>query len=281
MSISPSRKVLSFLVLSTALVASVIILTDKNGGNRKTNYASTLLAGDKISISNPSWEDDLSKFIENSEPITVESGDIKPSSVTDTISISLLSKYLDLKQKGELNQNSVQVLINKAQDFVGQITIKKVGEADLIIIPDSLKSFTEYGEALGMTLKRNNEGETKNEVSILQEITKENNKDKLRELQFSIDKYNLVAEEIKNIPVPKTFIKSHSDIINGLKGVATGLEETKKMFGDPIVGLVGLQTYSDNGGLFVQAVRASAEFIKKSGISYKQGTGGYYLIYGI
>jgi hypothetical protein len=45
--------------------------------------------------------------------------------------------------------------------------------------------------------------------------------------------------------------------------------------------LVTFQTYNKNATIFIGAKKAVAEFLLKNNINYKQGTGGYYLIYGI
>ncbi|HEY4480039.1 MAG TPA: hypothetical protein VJB58_01030, partial [Candidatus Paceibacterota bacterium] len=75
--------------------------------------------------------------------------------------------------------------------------------------------------------------------------------------------------------------KSHVDMVNGALGIAHGLEILANVFDDPLKSLQGTQTYTENGDLFTTALYATTEFIKKNNIEYKQGSGGYYLLYGI
>ena len=81
--------------------------------------------------------------------------------------------------------------------------------------------------------------------------------------------------------MPQTFVKAHLDIINGIKGMVISLKEMKTIFDDPIRSLTSIQLYGDGITIFTQALKATVVFIVQNKIIYKQGSGGYYLLYGI
>jgi hypothetical protein len=82
--------------LVTALVSSIIIAFGKEKSSTAINFASNLVAGDKIAVSeNPDWQKELSQV---ATPIDVSNSTDSDQTVTDTVSTTFLSNYLALKQ---------------------------------------------------------------------------------------------------------------------------------------------------------------------------------------
>lgn len=279
----PSKKVLSIFILTAALVAAVIITFGRDKASSVINYTSNLVAGEKVSVpENPNWQNELGGATANVEPVQ-EDGTSTKETTTDTISRTLISNYLAMKQSGTLNQESAQKLIDQTVNYISQTGSPNIETPKLNVIPDNGKqSIIDYGENLGMILKTNkSDKKFGSEVAILQESLSRKDHQKIEELQEFIDTYEKVANEIVKMPVPKTFVKAHTDIVIGIKAVILGLKEMKTVLDDPFKGLQGLQTYQSGGTLFMEAMKATLEFIKQSGVVYKQGSGGYYLFYGI
>ncbi len=281
--ILPSKKVLSLFILATALVTSIILAFGKEKSGTAINFASNLVAGDKISIpENPNWQNELGQitFSDN----TIQSSDELDTdqTLTNTISTTVLSNYLVLKQQDGLTQESAQGIINEAESYLQQASVSRITAANLNIVADNGKqSMADYGENLGIILKINKPKDNKNELQILQEVMSSGSPQRIAELQGAIDTYKTVAEQMRKMPTPKTFTKAHLDTVNGMLGLVAGLEEIKNIFSDPMRALQGIRTYQESGDLFITAIRASSEFIKKNDVVYKQGSGGYYLLYGI
>src|SRR3989344_9261703 len=104
--ILPSKKVLSVFVLTGALVAATIIAFGKDKAGAAINYASNLVAGEKVSVpENPNWQNELSDVAplsdqtQSSDTASQNSGE---ENTTDTVSTALVSNYLALKQNGTL-----------------------------------------------------------------------------------------------------------------------------------------------------------------------------------
>lgn len=276
----PSRKVLSLMVLTIALVASIIIVFGKEKSGQAINFANNLVAGEKFNIpENDSWQTEISQV---ARPIDVPELAAEEQTITDTVSTTILSNYLALKQNDALTQESAQELIDQASDYIKQNTPTKTQLADLKIVESNKESMVTYGETLGEILRRNKPKNFIDEISVIEKIVGgTNNKSINNELEIVIKNYQSLATEIKKMPVPKILAKTNLEMISGLEGITYGLEEIKKISNDPLLGLEGIKVYKLGGNLFIQALKTATEFIKQSNIDYKQGSGGYYLFYGI
>ncbi len=281
----PSKKVLSVFVLTGALVAATIIAFGKDKAGAAINYASNLVAGEKVSVpENPNWQNELSDVAplsdqtQSSDTASQNSGE---ENTTDTVSTALVSNYLALKQNGTLDQESAQKLIDQAASYVENSSFKKITAAELNIIPDNGKqTIADYGENLGNILRNNRPKEVKNEMQIVGAAVSSEDSSKINELDGIIVIYEKIANELTKMPVPRTFVKAHLDMVNGTKGAASALREIKIVFSDPIKSLQGMQLYQSSATIFAQALKATAIFLNQN-VAYKQGSGGYYLIYGI
>jgi len=278
----PSKKILSLLVIVGGLVVATIITFGKNTSGEAIQTIGNLFAGEKIKIpENILWQNELSKLQQEFEPIEIQNATTS-NTMTDKISQSFMANYLSLKQSGTLDQTSAQTLIDQTLGFIEKSGGTAVTSLKLKIVPDKgKKSMIEYGERLGTLLRSNKPKNVQNELEIIQTAVTQKNKEKINDLDAVIATYKKIAEEMKNMPVPKTFVKAHTDMINGTIGMSLALKEMETVFDDPFRGLAGMQTYQESGSIFMQALQSTSLFIYQSQITYKQGSGGYYLLYGI
>jgi len=277
----PSKKIVSVFILTAALVASIIIAFGRDKSGTVINLASNLGVGEKVSIpENPNWQDELSGVSAGTEIIQTED-ETASKTTTDTVSESLVSNYLALKQSGTLTSESAQKLIDQTVNYTSQ-TATSIKTPQLNVIADNGKqTIISYGENLGNILKNNKSAQGKNEITILEEALNKKDPQKMEELQEAIDNYQKVADQMAKMPVPEIFVKAHTDIVIGMETIILGLKEIKNVLNDPIMGIQGLKDYQQGGSLFGEAIGATLNFIKQNNIIYKQGSGGYYLLYGI
>ena len=280
--ILPSKKVLSIFILTVALVVAVIITFGREKSSGVINSVNNLVAGEKISIpENPNWQNELGGVTTNTEPIQEEDTSTTETA-TDVVSKTLMSNYLALKQSGTLDATSAQKLVDQTASLVGQLGSSVVLDTKLNIIPDNgLQSITNYGENLGNILKNNKPTEIKNEIEIISTAVSSRDPSKINELDPIIVIYEKIASDFEKMPVPKTFVRAHLDMTNGVKGITVALKEMKSVFSDPIKSLAAMQLYQEGIIVFTQPLQASRAFIYQNKIIYKQGSGGYYLLYGI
>src|SRR3989338_10099278 len=158
--ILPSKKVLSILILTMALVASIILAFGRDKGSQAINFANNLVAGEKVALpENPNWQNELGGLSNN---IKLEEGEesAEEKTVTDDVSISLMSNYLAMKQSGTLTQESAQKLIDQTLDYIDKIGGQVTKISQLKIVPNNGDlSIIEYGESLGNILINNKPNE--------------------------------------------------------------------------------------------------------------------------
>ena len=279
----PSKKVLSIFILVVALVAAIIIAFGRDKSSESINFVNNLVAGDKVTIpENPNWQAELGNVAANIDPAQIEDDIPIGETATDIVSRSLISNYLALRQSGNLDQESAQKLIDQTVDYVGKTNLQIEKITQLNVISDNgNQSITDYGENLGNILKRNKPTEVKNELEIITQAIESRDSIKINELDNIITVYEKITTELIKMPVPKTFVKAHLDMTNGMKGLAIILTEIKTTFNDPIRSLSSLQLYRERVIMFAQAIKATNTFISQNKVIYKQGSGGYYLLYGI
>ncbi len=279
--ILPSKKVLSIFILTVALVAAIIIAFGKDKSSEAINFASNLVIGEKVSVpENPDWQNELGEVAKNIEPIKIEDTPLETN--TDTISKTLVLNYLALKQNGTLDQETAQKLVDQTASLADQLGGNVTLDTKLNIIPDNgSQTITNYGENLGNIFKSNKPREVKNEMDIISVAVSSRDPSKIKELDPIIAVYEKIVSDLVKMPVPKTFVLAHLDMTNGVKGIAMALKEMKTVFSDPIKSLSAMQLYQEGMTMFMQAKQATNAFINQNKIIYKQGSGGYYLLYGI
>ena len=279
----PSKKVLSAFIIIAALVVAVIIAFGRDTSSQAINLANNLVAGDKVSIpDNPNWQNELSGVSRNATSTQTEDANQSDgSNLTDTISTTLMSNLMAMNQSGSLDDTSAQILINQSINYIGENN-QTLLITQLNTIPDNgSQSIADYGENLGMVFKTNSPQEAKQELDIFAQALQSNDPSKIAELDSVIAVYQNIAYQLEKMPVPETFFKAHLDMTNGMIGLASSVAEMKLVFSDPVKSLAALQLYQNSSNTFTQALKATQGFIKQNNIAYKQGSGGYYLLYGL
>lgn len=280
----PSRKVLSVFIVVVALVSSIIIAFGRDKSSTAINYASNLVAGDKIDIpENPNWKSELGKVGVDTQAIEAATSTENETS-TDIVSRTLVSNYLALKDSDKLDSSSAQKLIDQTLQYIGQTDsqAQTIKASQLNIVADNGRvSMAQYGDNLGNILKKYKTEQTKNELEIMSTAINSNDQAKLSELYEVVANYGEIEADLLKMPVPQTFTKVHLEIINRIEGIISSLKEIQNVFADPIKGLAALQAYKENASVFVSAIQAVNQYISKNNIVYKQGSGGYYLSHGI
>jgi len=281
--ILPSKKVLSIFIITAALVVAIIITFGRDKSSTAINFANDLVAGEKVTIpENQNWQNELSGLNVGNISSNTEKNDTDNQTKTDTVSMALVSNYLALKQSGVLTGESVQKLIDQSINYVGGTNLQKIDSSKLNLIADNgITSITEYGENLGNMLRNNKPQTVKNELEIIGVAINSNDQSKLDELDTIIITYEKIRNELIKMPVPKKFTKAHLDLVNGMTSMITALREAKNVLADPLRGLAGMQIYQEGGTKYKQALQATISFIMQNKVIYKQGSGGYYLLYGI
>lgn len=282
----PSRKIISMLVVTVALVISIVIVAGERKSKQTIGSLGNIVSGSKVTIpERNSWQDELDTVSDNAQVNIVENKvaeEDTQTSYTDKVSKTLISNYLVLKQNNQVSVASAQNLVDQTQELVEKEDFKTFRRSQLSLLPDSdTKQMQEYGEVLGSFIKANKKNGFTNELSVLQEAMVGGNIKELSRLEEVAKTYEKMSYNLMMMGVPLRFADAHLDMANGLRRVSFALLDMASIEKDPVLGLEGMKRYQEGAITFITAMRSTAEYLMSKGITYKQGSGGYYLFYGI
>lgn len=282
----PSRKIISMLVVTVALVISIVIVAGERKSKQTIGSLGNIVSGSKVTIpERNSWQDELDTVSDNAQVNIVENKvaeEDTQTSYTDKVSETLISNYLVLKQNNQVSVASAQNLVDQTQELVEKEDFKTFRRSQLSLLPDSdTKQMQEYGEVLGSFIKANKKNGFTNELSVLQEAMVGGNIKELSKLEGVAKTYEKMSYNLMMMGVPLRFADAHLDMANSLRRVSFALLDMASIEKDPVLGLEGMKRYQEGAITFINAMRSTAEYLMSKGITYKQGSGGYYLFYGI
>jgi hypothetical protein len=283
----PSKRAQSIIVILLGVTVGIVLIFGQNTVKSGVKSINTLVVGEKVALpENPNWQEDFGKATAGTinSSITLENSTSASSSqtLTDTVSRSLMANYLVLKQNGSLDANTAQNLVTNTAGYIQAMKAEKITVNALNLIPDNgQKTMTEYGDRLGNIIKSNRPAKSMNEVEIIKSAVQTRNTEEIKELEKIALIYSNLAKDLQKMPVPQKFARAHLDIVNSLLGISGSLNQITKIFEDPMQGLAALQTYQESASTYVSAHKSIIDFLTQNKISYKQGSGGYYLMHGI
>jgi hypothetical protein len=275
----PSRKIISILILASALVTGIILASGKNSTQSNREQVVALKTPEvKLSAQNVGdWKKDLS-VLPASNNISTTSNE----TLTDQVGQSLVANYLALKQQGTLDSDSAQTLIDQTEKFIDNASQSKYTSANIVISNDnSAAAIKTYGSAVGSALKINTPSQPKNEGAIFVEMIKNKDADLAEDLRDIARVYGNIAGSLLKIPVPSSLSSMHLKTINSLQGLAESVDTMSRAQEDPLKSLQGINLYSTSHASFVESLSEIKMGINRKGVIYKQGEGGYYLFFGI
>jgi hypothetical protein len=271
------------LILAIGIVGFVIIAFGGDNSEKAINKVeklSNLAPGQKVTIpENSNWSNELSAldFEGNKEEFQID-----PNNLTDNLSVSFIANYMNSNQTGQLDPITKDDLINTAVEYASNSSEYNPSLPTFKIVPDDGKwSIAVYGEWIGLILRAYKPVEAKNELEILNQFGVNQDPSRLGELKIVAESYESIALAFKNMPVPKTFEQSHTNMIIGMEAIAISLGDLALTVEDPVRALFALKKYTEGSQLFANSLQATIDYIKSAKIIYRQGDGGYYLLNGI
>ena len=279
----PSRKVISILIVSVALVFAIILVF----GDRDTTSAITgglISNGPEVQLTqNTNWQADISSLSLNQKEVaTIQTSSNK--NVTETVTQSIVTNYLSLKQNGTLDSNSASTLINQAINYSGEQVspTSKYKSGDILVLPDnSSAAVSNYGASLGTIFRSAKSDPGDNETTIVKKMLTTKDKGYIKDLERIQVGYENIISSLAKTPVPSSFVATHLEMINGLDGLARAVGIFTTVFDDPIRSAEAIGIYNTSMASFTTAISKIRIDILNKGVVYKQGESGYYLYYGI
>lgn len=202
------------------------------------------------------------------------------TSKTEDLTQKFLTQYLLQKSlsEGVLDDVAKDVLI---KSVLGEIStdmpFRTFGVSDVkIATSDDVIAIRQYGNEIGLIVKKNDTGITmKDMLLLLKKSVETNDKKDLEKLKTVVEKNTQIINESLKISVPKSAVNIHVDFLNGMSRVTEMILGMYKSSEDPLSGLVAIGSYQDVITKLRNTNKKISEYFSKKSIVYKSSDDGY------
>ena len=285
---SPSRylpsKQFSLIAISLFLSAGLVFAADS-----VTKPAKGTLAVDTTSGSastNTDWQSSL-QTVQDQSGISLPSQPdqntvdgllqaARSNNITDTISRSLLVNLMDAKAQGLGDDIPTQDQIVKSA--LSQVPTtsapKQAKQEDLTIVNSSTQSLHTYGNTMMDLLIKDSDQEYAKTMVIIDDASSSNDPAEFSKFKDLQKKYQTVAQDLVEVPVPKTLEPFHLALINDYFKLAATYDGMATLISDPIGGLGAVQQYNSLTQSTFQMFINIAQALNKNDILFDKNEPG-------
>ena len=211
----------------------------KEDGDEINSNTNPLIAGPEDGMS----EDVLIKYRDDD----AISGEGVELTATDKFAEDFFKEYLSLKKSGEpLDALAKDFLIDSATNDLSISSKQNLNYSiqDIKILKDDNdETVRAYGNIIVETVQKYAKLNSEDELSVFEKALRYEDPELLESLQGSVLMYRSLADDFVSISVPGGLVSVHLDIINGYENIADSLENMVKIFEDPILSAVGVNSY--------------------------------------
>lgn len=247
--------------------------SDKN--NPDTDGDGTLDGEEVANNRNPVKAGPDDEMVQNSNEITTE------TTLTEEFSKDVFAQYLTLKDSGvEFNSETELAFADSVLNSNYLAIPIQEYTVDDIEVASNIDPRV-YAENMGLLFKAHILTPGKSETVVFAEYSQTNDPVVLESLDVPIKNYVSLRDSILQLEVPSELSAIHLEFINKLGGVISGLDSSKVLMEDPLLGVIGITVYQ-NSVLAIQQVLGQAKnFYNEKNIIFEQGSGGYVFLYGL
>jgi hypothetical protein len=204
--------------------------------------------------------------------------------VTDTLAREFFAQYINHKQTGipmtpEYTQKIVDNFLQKATK---KQNLAKFSSRNLknIIENDTKEDVYNYGNNFWNIMLENTPKNIvmRNEYEILLTAIASSKEDELKKLDPIVFGYENTIKALLDMPVPRSAVEKHLDIINNANSILATIEDMRVYFTDPVRGLNAIVYYKDMVPGLKQSLEKLAAYLKEKNVEYLENEGGYSLI---
>lgn len=196
---------------------------------------------------------------------------------TDIISKKLFAEYINLKQSGNFNEESVTATVNNlvADEIQNKKVVQYYFPKDIKTFPSGNKILLKsYGNSFASIRNRYEnqyldnplvkEGEVANLID-----------PKFQEglIRFS-DAYKKMATELSKLSVPKDLAETHMEILNAYMASSDGLRELSMISKDPVMAMIGTQRHTEATEKESLLLEIIAENFYDNGVIFSENEAG-------
>ncbi|MCA9355129.1 hypothetical protein KC865_01075 [Candidatus Kaiserbacteria bacterium] len=251
-----SKKVVGATIIGFALVA--LAYTVGNFGERKNAVQPASVRAtspvERVSIEvtdndNNGIEDWRDQFV-TTAPVVLDKASstyVRPETLTGKMSIDFMENIIRSRGYGEFGRSDEEVISDTVNYLVRETADKLYGKSDITIMEEwDDQDIVNYANTVAATLYRHNIPNMDSELTILNDIVKNKEENRVVELKSLMNAYRNYRDDTLKIPVPKFLAKEHLDLINTYHAVFKDIEAMSIALEDPVVSLLRLKRYEDD-----------------------------------
>lgn len=200
---------------------------------------------------------------------------------TKKINDDLLGQYFLLKNSnagGNLSTSTKIALVDTIiKNNLPDIKAKTYSISDLCTInKEDSASLKKYGNALGYILVKDSQNTTKrNEIFILQDALRKNDKNIIKQLDPIIEGYSNIIKDYLAIEVPKSASSFHLSLINNTSKVLSDVQNMRIVFDDPAKSITGISAYKADAKNLALAIYNTVSYFKEKKVNFIKTEYGY------
>ncbi|USN89149.1 MAG: hypothetical protein H6780_01885 [Candidatus Nomurabacteria bacterium] len=209
------------------------------------------------------WRDDFVTtepiVLNNSASSTYE----QPTTLTGQMSIHFLEDVIRSKNYGPFGKSEEEVVQYTVNSLAEQTNIELYDTPDIDIMNDwDQQDVRNYANTLAAILIENSTPGTENELTLMNDVVVNGNREKIAELEAIAVAYEGYITDTLKVPVPSFLVKEHLDFLNTLTAIHADIAAMSIALDDPVVALLRLKRYQEDVrglGLAMQNMYASLE----------------------
>lgn len=192
-----------------------------------------------------------------------------PKNVTDEVSVGLFAEYMQLKQSGKLDQDTMTGLVNKAVAHVNTGPVILYSPTDIKTIPDSdTAGAKNYANSLVTIREKYQEKYRSNQIIIVGTTVNFDDPASVESINSTSKLYEDITKELVKLSVPKSLVASHVALLNNYTESFIGFKQLANLKNDPIVALVGIQKHVAATGRESEIYAGINQFFSSRGLVF-------------
>ncbi len=195
---------------------------------------------------------------------------------TDILSKKLFAEYVNLKQSGNFNDDSInKAMMNLISEIKDKKETKYFFAKDLKTFSDSDKlSARKYGNSFASIRNKYDKLYMENPIVGTEDPASIMSPEFAKSITRASDLYLKMTQELSKLEVPNGLVDTQTKILNNYKTSAEGLKGFSSLGQDPIVAMIGLQKHSDAAEKENDLLRSMADYFLKNGVIFSEGESG-------
>ena len=225
-------------------------------------------------------EIDAKSETEDSNENGIEGESYTTDTETDIISKKLFAEYINLKQSGNFNEESVAAVANNlvAEELNNKKVIQYYFPKDIKTFPSDNKVLLKsYGNSFALIRTKYQKQYLENPLVKEGETANLVDPEFLKGLIRVSEVYKNMAVELSRIAAPKDLFQTHMEILNNYMASSDGLKELSLLSSDPVMGMIGTQRHMEAEGKEKTLLNELAKYLFENKIIYSANEPGYSL----